>query len=507
MEIEYIIVQAGGRGSRLGYVTDNKPKALAPVENLPMLFHLFRLFPDKRFVVIGDYKLDVFKRYLAVFAEVKYLMVDAGGEKGTCAGIRAALEYVPQNTPFMLIWSDLVLDSGFALPGQLGNYVGVSKVFPCRWKYEDGQFEEKPSGSQGVAGLFLFEDKSLLEGVTPSGEFVRWLQGQGLQLEEFPLYGIREYGLLEEYRKVGTQKCRPFNRLTFQEDKVVKEGIDGQGKALAVRERNWYQKAEEFGVRQIPHIYQLEPLVLERVRGQNVFEHSFTEEEKKDVLGKIILGLKELHKVQGIATDYFSVKEAYFTKTMHRLAKVRRLVPFADQQIIRINGKDCRNVYFYEAKLEEMLERIRPQVFCFIHGDCTFSNLMLDEKLDPVLIDPRGYFGFTEYYGDPLYDWAKLYYSLSGNYDRFNRGQFQLQIGEDEVCLTIESNGWEGQEEEFFHLLEGEAGRAEIKLLHAVIWLSLTTYAWEDYDSICGAFYNGLHYFEECLQEEEKERI
>lgn len=39
--MNYIIVQAGGKGTRLGYLTKNKPKCLAPVENLPMLFHLF----------------------------------------------------------------------------------------------------------------------------------------------------------------------------------------------------------------------------------------------------------------------------------------------------------------------------------------------------------------------------------------------------------------------------------------------------------------------------------
>jgi hypothetical protein len=38
-----------------------------------------------------------------------------------------------------------------------------------------------------------------------------------------------------------------------------------------------------------------------------------------------------------------------------------------------------------------------------------------------------------------------------------------------------------------------------MKILLAVFWLSLTTYAWEDYDSICGAFYNGLYYLEEAL--------
>lgn len=41
-----------------------------------------------------------------------------------------------------------------------------------------------------------------------------------------------------------------------------------------------------------------------------------------------------------------------------------------------------------------------------------------------------------------------------------------------------------------------------MKVLLAIIWFSLTTYAWEDYDSICGAFYNGLWYLEDALEME-----
>ena len=42
-------------------------------------------------------------------------------------------------------------------------------------------------------------------------------------------------------------------------------------------------------------------------------------------------------------------------------------------------------------------------------------------------------------------------------------------------------------EKDFFALTGADS--YEIRLLHAVIWLSLTTYAWQDYDSVCGAFY------------------
>jgi hypothetical protein len=44
-----------------------------------------------------------------------------------------------------------------------------------------------------------------------------------------------------------------------------------------------------------------------------------------------------------------------------------------------------------------------------------------------------------------------------------------------------------------FSLLKGEIDREQIKLLHAIIWLSLAIYAWEDYDLICGALYNSLY--------------
>jgi hypothetical protein len=121
--------------------------------------------------------------------------------------------------------------------------------------------------------------------------------------------------------------------------------------------------------------------------------------------------------------------------------------------------------------------------------------MIRNEEVDPVLIDPRGYFGSSKFYGDKDYDWAKLYYSIIGNYDQFNRKNFTLEITESEVLLRVDSNDWEGVEEEFFNATK--ADKLKIKILHSLIWLSLATYAWEDYDSVCASFYNGLLYLNE----------
>ena len=495
MKIDYIVIQAGGKGTRLEHLTANKPKALVPVENLPMLFHLFRKFPDKRYIIIADYKKEVLREYLESFSEVQYQVIDAIGT-GTCAGVKQATCLVPSGEPFMFIWSDLILPNEFELPEEADDYIGLSQTFPCRWKYENGKFAEERSAQFGVAGLFVFQDKSTLAEVPESGEFVRWICGKGMAFTELGLAGTREFGVLSEYEALEQEKCRPFNKMTIDGNKLIKEPIDTQGERLARLERKWYDVANSKGVKNIPQIFAAQPLTMERINGKSIYEYNdLLIDDKRAILVKLTETLKHLHSLEHVPADEFSVREAYYTKTMARLSKIRDLVPFADKRIIKVNGRECRNVYFYKRDLEQKLESLNCDYFAFIHGDCTFSNMMLKNDTEPMLIDPRGYFGFTEIYGDPNYDWAKLYYSVAGNYDRFNLKDFRLEIGADNISLSIASNGWEALEKDFFDL--SQTNPKVIKLLHAVIWLSLTTYAWQDYDSICGAFYNGLYYLEE----------
>ncbi|MDR1440369.1 MAG: NTP transferase domain-containing protein [Clostridiales bacterium] len=692
IEPEYIIVQAGGKGSRLGGLTKNKPKAIVPVNNTPMIFRLFSQFPGKRFIVVGDYLFDVLERYLYAFAKAKYMLVRAAGE-GTCAGLGQALGLIPDGAPLMIVWSDLLLpddiaarlgrggaagitagtgdagiaaeeraagapsravaadtadatgkaagaadwagaadkaagtgDAGIAaeeraddapnmagkageknpagaagatcapgepcnagaaghgghgaalparpiapglsspsalpalsalpapsslpeLPGLSGpsdlpappDLIGISKDFPCRWSYAGGKFLEAPSSDRGVAGLFAFRDKSRIAGVPDSGEFVRWLGQAGAEFAEVGLSGAREVGTAEAHaREAGRgYRCRPFNELSFAGGRVAKTPIGEQGEALARRERAWYREAAARGFARIPRIYSYDPLEMEEVGGQNAFRGSRSDEEKKALIGQIVGALSELHGLGAAPADAFSLQEAYYTKTMRRLDSVAGLIPYAGERSVAVNGRECRNPLRCRGELRdkvmaELVEGAPP--FALIHGDCTFSNIMAGGPRGVVLLDPRGYFGFTELRGDPRYDWAKLYYSIRGDYDQFNNGNFRLDVGGGRAELEIGTSGFRGLESYYLGAIAGlagrggQAGQAEharlakhgggaggcagasgggsgdsagasagaIRLIHALIWLSLAAYAWEDYDSVCGAFYNGLYYLEEC---------
>jgi len=494
-KIQTIIIQAGGRGTRMGHYTSNKPKALLSVDGLPILWHLFRLFPDKAYIIIGDYKFDVLSRYINNFYNGKYILIKSNGV-GTCSGLKQAFSYLREGEPFILIWSDIVLPSSFNLNGiDLNqNYIGISKNFMCRWSFVNGQFREEKSCEFGVAGFFIFNNKNLLTDVPDEGEFVKYLSNKrNIRFIQLPLYGAREFGSKEVYEKYELYRpqTRPFNRLIIEKDRVIKEPLDVQGKKLANLESNWYEFVNRHNFENIPKIFSFAPLVMEKLDGRHPFDF-VSDEEKEKVLINILDGLKRLHALASpIDGDIFSSKREYVDKTFERLRQVKDVIPFADKIELKVNGKICKNPIFYREKIEEIAKNFFERTFYVIHGDITFSNILICEGLNPKFIDPRGYFGFREIYGDKDYDYAKLYYSVHGNYDKFNRRRFKVNVYNDDISLEIDSNGWEKYRNYFFENI-GIKMLDKIEFLHAIIWLSLTSYAWDDYDSIIGAYYRGV---------------
>ncbi len=500
-----IIIQAGGKGTRLEWLTRNKPKCLVPVNNLPIIFYLFQKFKDAKFSIIADYKIDVLKKYLEAFAnDYDYRIIQAKSQ-GTISGIKDAITGFSDNEPFMIVWCDLILSPDFKLPDFpiQGNYVGISKDFECRWSYIDDKFVKIPSKDDGVAGLFIFENKKPLKNIVEEGAFVDWLNKNNIPFKRLDLYGTKEIGTLLSYsdNNNSTFRCRPFNSMEFKDDIVIKKGITEQGKKIAQDEINWYKKVDKLGFEFIPKILEFEPLIMKKVMGKNIFEYDcLTVSQKKEILKSLIDALISLHNLMPkIPVNLDDCRENFLYKTLSRLSKVENLIPFAGDEFIKINGSYYKNPFFMKEELKNTVEKIFPETFSLIHGDCTFSNLMFDTfNMKPVLIDPRGYFGKTKLYGDVDYDWAKLYYSINGEYDQFNRKKFTLDIKDKEVEMAIKPNNWADMEEYFFELIPN-VNKFKIKFLHAIIWLSLTTYAWEDYDSICGAFYRGTIKLNEIL--------
>ena len=505
MKFDYIIIQAGGKGTRLGKLTSNKPKALVSVNNLPVIFYLFKLYSKKKFLIVADYKKEVLTNYLKIFAKkVNYEVIETS-ETNTCAGISDALNIIPNNKPFMLIWSDLYIKEKFNFKNINKSAIGLSNHFECRWSYENKKLVEKSSIKNGVSGCFLFKNKSQINDIPRSGEFVKYLQGKNIDFDIFSLENGDEIGSIDRLSKYHSKyTSRPFNKIEEKGSFIIKKPISKQGRKIARSEINWYKSKLLKEYPSIPKIFKFKPLMLEKIDGVLPYEKEFSYNKKKTITNNIVESINKIHRLKDAKVNISSILDNYFFKTINRINVVKDLIPYSNNKVIKVNGLDCINVFNSEGILKELVDKyLLDTKFCFIHGDCNFSNIIIDSKLNPFFIDPRGYFGHTKLFGDIYYDYAKIYYSLVGNYDQFNRKNFDLIFLDDgSVRLDIESNGYEELESYFFSLIPN-CNIKKIKLIHAIIWLSLTTYAWDDYDSICGSYYNGIYYLTKFIDEVE----
>jgi hypothetical protein len=498
----HIIVQAGGRGSRLRHHTWNKPKCLVSVRGKPLLYHLFEKFPTAHFHIIGDYAFDQLEKYLQVNPPGVEFTLTQTNEKGTCSGISQALKAVPSDAELMITWSDLIIGTVPEIEVK-GNVplVFISNAFTCRWTQgEDGKLHEQP-GPNGIPGIFYVKRAEHFPEPPVSGEFVKWFSRNVPVFETVLCNDLEELG---DFATIETQNDRAgfsrfFNEVKILENTVEKRAIDPNYSHLIGKEQDWYKSVRDLGFRRIPKIISTEPYVMERVKGQHAYQMTdLTEREKRAVLADYLDSLTNLHDLGVQGGSYDDVKETYINKTIQRVESVSAIIPGYDQKSFTINGVKCRNIFTVDGIWDKLFNELNPSFFTPIHGDPTFSNSLVDKNLRTWFIDPRGYFAKPGIWGDPMYDFAKVYYSAIGGYDAFNRKKFKLHVDSETVEILMEDSAFASAGEEIFTDYFGK-DLYKIKILHGLIWLALSGYAKDDIDSVIGSFYLGLYYLEQGL--------
>jgi hypothetical protein len=495
------IVQAGGRGSRLRHHTWNKPKCLVSVRGKPILYHLFDQFPDAKFWIIGDYLFDQLERYLQVNPpKVSYTLVKAS-QSGTAAGVSSALAQIDPDEPVVLSWSDLIISSLPAWPKTELPVICTTNNFTCRWTVStEGYLHEKPASKDGVIGLFYLPKASVLSDVPDIGEFVKWFAANVPKFELLDCPDLEELGDFATIELDNDRSgfSRFFNKVEIGTERVTKTVIDKNYNQVHVNEVAWYRQAQSLGFRRIPKVYNETPLILERIMGHHAYQmNDLTARERRAVMADYMDSLIALHDLGDAPADAQQVREVYLEKTLARVLSVAPIIPGFESESMTINGKKCRNFFSdkHAGLLESLIPALQPQRFVPIHGDPTFSNTIIDDKLRVWFIDPRGYFHQPGIFGDAQYDFAKLFYSSIGNYDAFNRRKFKLYIDNDTVEILMEETLFSKTAKDTFTDYLG-SNSSKIEVLHGLIWLALTGYAKDDIDSVIGAFYLGLYWLE-----------
>jgi GTP:adenosylcobinamide-phosphate guanylyltransferase len=501
-----VIIQAGGRGTRMRYKTWNKPKCLLPYNGKPVLYHIFEKFPDAQFLIISDYKKEVLENYLSINnPHANYKIINSYGNE-TCSGIKNCLEYIGEDEDIVITWSDIIFQNSLEIPNTKTPAIYRTNKFPSRYEItDDKQLLKKRTTINGVAGIFFVPDKKLLTNVDDNGSFMKWF------LKNMPDYNIIdnqeiiELGDFEEYEILTDRKLnhRFFNSLTVYDNFIIKQCFQEKYKNLINKEIKWYKEISKYQINNIPKIINDSPYTIEKIKGFHLFE-SDDKIEIKNELEKIIDLLKHIHSRDSIQSNYNQIKNVYVKKTLERVKEIKKILPFNDKSYITINGKKCENIFFNDNRTIEVFDKILKNLiieeFNPIHGDASLSNIIIS-KNGPYLIDPRGYFDIEGIWGDARYDFAKLYFSCVGKYDIYNKKDFILHIGDSTVEILFQKTKLEFISTEMFNNMFTADELKKIQLIHSLIWLSMSAYAIEDVDSIIASHYLGLFYLEKCFGE------
>lgn len=494
--ISTVIIQAGGLGTRLLPHTLNKPKCLVPLNGKPILEYNLQKFKNCKIIIIGDYKIDILQSYIDTFYKEYNINIVKATGTGTCSGLKDALHLVKDEEPICLIWSDLILEEDIEHDKNFDIQVYTTNSFPCRYKFKNKKIIKELTNKSGIIGLFTFKNKNYLSDLPESGSFVgEWLKNK-TDIIKKNINHVKEIGTLDSLKKESNKLfCRFFNKVSKKNNKIIKECIHKKYNNVHEDEKNWYQHLVNKNYGNIPKIYSFNPLTLQYIKSRQCHIDFFSEKEKIIILENLIKALENLHSIETIDSNYQDINKIYVKKTLERVQKTSGVIPFFEHKELIINNVLNKNPFHPEnyEKFINDLNSIKCKKYNIIHGDPTFSNILIKNNLEIVFIDPRGSFGDTKIYGDRDYDLAKLFYSLNGNYDSINLKKYNINYVNNIVDYNLTNSGWSNLTDNFYKL--SNIDKNKNLLLNSSIWFSLCGYTIEDFDSILIAFIKGVEYW------------
>lgn len=272
---------------------------------------------------------------------------------------------------------------------------------------------------------------------------------------------------------------RFYNSLTFSNTSVIK----GTSPERHRNETLWFAKAEKIIPDNIPKIFHVKKdntkgtlsyYEMQRIDGNNLFEWLLNNKTtiKKDILmwftliEKLHTETKEVHK-----SDIFGM---YYDKPSRALRNFLS-TSMIDPDAIIINGQNMSNpIHIFESTYQKLAHQLKDTRYSFIHGDSTLGNTLRSTNGRLYLIDPRGIFGSTRYYGDVRYDIAKMYFSLVGSFDSLNNEMYTLNenVGKSySYHYSIKDQGFGEFGTQLIEFFSEDLDL--IKYIHITIWISL----------------------------------
>ncbi len=488
-----VVYVAGGLNSRFEEYRIF-PKILLPFKgNKSILIHNYEVFKNfPQYLIINSIYYDMVCNYVSV-NNLNINVIECKNFEGSYNSISSVFNHLPErNTLF--VWSDLILSVVPTFNASSKNPIIITKSGEYRFRF-DGEIREVESDGN-IPGIYYIPDSSILnKNFDRKYDLVEYLR------DYHSVDSIEYTGKIIEFRDKKTyveyldrhligREPRYFNSLDMSNDKVKKTAIHPDYIHLIKKEQNWYNYILNIACKAdlVPRIYCFgeQSIEMERLNGyETLFEYitwceSTGPLQHMEAVDAAIMALMDLHSVKKEVdeeTIMMDLRIEFYNKVLDRVLSVKDiLIDFDSDEFFEL----LSDAY---AKIQDYFKD--RYYYSLIHGDPNGSNVMYNaSKKEIKFIDPRGYFGKTELYGIPEYDFAKLNYFLYG-YDHFNLYPYMYS-----------KEKYSTPQNFYKHIFfENDI----IKIMTAIIYISLTSYICNNVMKVNIAFHHGVKMLKEVL--------
>ena len=223
-----VVILAGGFGTRLSEYTDNIPKPMVPIGDIPIIHHIINIYArygHKEYYIALGYKGDVIKSYFKnKVKDLNINLIDTGSETLTGGRVKRLEKYLKGET-FLLTYGDglsnINIDELVTFHKSHKKIITMSAVRPpARFgalTLQDTRiekFKEKVQlNDNWINGGFIVVNQ----------EFFQYLKNDQTILEKEPIENVVKDDQIRAFRHEGFWQCMDHKVDKDFLDKLVKE--------------------------------------------------------------------------------------------------------------------------------------------------------------------------------------------------------------------------------------------------------------------------------------------
>lgn len=506
--IDYIVICASGKGTRLLPITQHIPKLLVNINSLNLISKIIDYWKNysNKFVIVIDSKYNEIVDFYLKLTKIQYEIINVDcnhGEENSYTLHKALQHNKFTNKKVLITWCDIFPES--AIPNDIFDNANIIFTYKNYGRYDaiDNTITKKPYGN--IIGIYYFASFNHIRDFEPKQDICDCYKNNFGDFKTFEIENLTDIGDYQKLcyyinNKTTTYSTRYFNKLVDLSDNIIeKQSTCCYGDKIIINEMAFYKYHV---LDNIPEIIDFgeKSFKMTKISGARNLIDVFNNSDIKQQRIMIAQLLNEIDKIHNVEKNsvcnadlLIDIRIEFYDKVLQRIENIRPILSYFSY-ITSVNNVQIK--YHYNHIIEEIYHAIKVYFieknrgYNSIHGDPHMSNVLIDNNNKMWFIDPRGYFGNTKLFGPAEYDISKIVYSLSG-FDQINNNDNHFFIIDTENNINVNINN---NMDNYLQLFSRYDKRILIymTILH---WFGLTDYSKNNIHKCISAYYYGIYLY------------